>query len=163
MKVNDYSAELIVASRFAEAGWNIYFPHRDEGFDFIVSKTVEGVGEVIRPVQVKGKYPTDVKTDKATYGYMGVLSKVHPEMVLAMPFLNPISNAAPIFIAYLPMTMVRPCAKGYRCHPATFKKGSPRIRSDYDKIFDDSGLMLLELIKCKDSGAGLVNDTDGEE
>lgn len=33
MIVNDYSAELVVASTFAEAGWNIYFPHRDQGFD----------------------------------------------------------------------------------------------------------------------------------
>ena len=38
MIVNDYFAELIVAGMFAEKGWNIYFPHRDQGFDFIVSK-----------------------------------------------------------------------------------------------------------------------------
>ncbi len=163
MIVNDYSAELIVASRFAEAGWNVYFPHRDEGFDFIVSKSVEGVGEVIRPVQVIGKYPTDVKTDKATYGYMGSLSKVHPEMVLAMPFLNPVSNAAPIFIAYLPMTMVRPCSKGYRCHPATFKNGSPCIRKYYAKFFDDNGLRALEMENWKDSGVGLCVSSDEEE
>jgi len=28
--MRDYFAELFVAGRFAEAGWNVYFPHRDE-------------------------------------------------------------------------------------------------------------------------------------
>jgi hypothetical protein len=37
-EVHDYFAELYVAGRFADAGWNVYFLHRDAGFDFIVSK-----------------------------------------------------------------------------------------------------------------------------
>ena len=49
-------AELHVAGLFAEAGWRVYFPHRDDGFDFIAAKPVDGK-IVIRPVQVKGKYP----------------------------------------------------------------------------------------------------------
>ncbi len=28
MKVSDYFAELYVAGRFADAGWNMYLPHR---------------------------------------------------------------------------------------------------------------------------------------
>ena len=56
-KPSDYFAELYVAGRFADAGWNVYFPHRDQGFDFVISKVI-GVDTVLRPVQVKGKYPT---------------------------------------------------------------------------------------------------------
>jgi len=32
-------AELYVAGVLADAGWNIYFPTRDIGFDFIATKT----------------------------------------------------------------------------------------------------------------------------
>src|SRR5438128_405916 len=39
MRVSDFFAELYVAGRFVDAGWNVYFPRRDRGFDFIVSKT----------------------------------------------------------------------------------------------------------------------------
>ena len=35
MMVNNYSAELIVTSALAEAGWDIYFPHRDKENDGI--------------------------------------------------------------------------------------------------------------------------------
>jgi hypothetical protein len=64
MKVSDYFAELFVAGRLADAGWNVYFPHRDQGFDFIVTKTVGAADMLIRPVQVKGKYPTGEKGDQ---------------------------------------------------------------------------------------------------
>jgi hypothetical protein len=77
MKVSDYFAELYVAGRLADAGWNIYFPHRDEGFDFVISKIVDGV-PVLRPVQVKGKYPSHGKGDKVVYGYVGRLSQKLP-------------------------------------------------------------------------------------
>lgn len=50
----DYLAELYVAGVLADAGWNVYFPHRDEGFDFIISKYL-GDRIVLRLVQVKGK------------------------------------------------------------------------------------------------------------
>lgn len=68
MLVNDYSAELLVAGRFAEKGWNVYFPHREQGFDFIVEKYIEEVGDIIRPVQVKGNYPMEDKENKSVYG-----------------------------------------------------------------------------------------------
>jgi hypothetical protein len=61
VKTSDYFAELYVAGRFAEAGWNVYFPRRDRGFDFIVSKALPDGQQLLRPVQVKGKYPTDEK------------------------------------------------------------------------------------------------------
>lgn len=64
----DYFAELYVAGLLANAMWNVYFPHRDKGMDFIISKTGTDGKEIIRPVQVKGKYPSLDKGNKATYG-----------------------------------------------------------------------------------------------
>lgn len=71
----DYFAELYVAGIFGDAGWSVYFPKRDVGFDFVVSKTIrEAI--VLRPVQVKGFYPTAAKLNKMTYGYQGKLTAV---------------------------------------------------------------------------------------
>ncbi|OQC17773.1 MAG: hypothetical protein BWX72_00355 [Firmicutes bacterium ADurb.Bin080] len=144
MIVNDYSAELVVASRFAEAGWNIYFPHRDKGFDFIVSKEVEGNGEMIRPVQVKGKYPMDEKGDKAVYGYVGKLTKLHPEMILAIPYYSGTTTLIPEFVFYMPISMIKECSRGYKCQPASFRKGRPVPREYFKKFMDNEGLKLAE-------------------
>lgn len=83
----DYFAEIYVAGIFGDARWSVYFPKRDVGFDFIVSKEIKG-SVLLRPVQVKGLYPTKEKKDKLPYGYQGDLTAVHPEMVLAIPFLR---------------------------------------------------------------------------
>ncbi|HWD26851.1 MAG TPA: hypothetical protein VG387_06780 [Rhizomicrobium sp.] len=145
MATSDYFAELYVAGRFAEAGWNIYFPHRDQGFDFIVSKTHGGNQPTIRPVQVKGKYPIHGKVDKSTYGYLGDLSQVHDEMVLAIPFFSSASTQMPTCTAYIPRSLVRSSAtRGFRCHPATFQSGRAVPRRDFKKFFDDAGLQLME-------------------
>lgn len=123
MAVRDYFAELFVAGLFADDGWNVYFPHRDKGFDFIVSKdTREGV-TVLRPVRVKGLYPTGDKKDKPTYGYIGKLTATHPDMVLAIPFFAAIREDRPTCVAYMPLSQLRADKRGYRCHPATFKSG----------------------------------------
>jgi hypothetical protein len=144
MKTSDYFAEMYVAGRFAEAGWNVYFPRRDNGFDFIVCKQHHDNDPVMRPVQVKGKYPTGEKTDKATYGFMGDLSQVHPDMVLAIPFFDASERQMPLFTAYVPRRLVRASTRGYRCHPTTFKNGKPVPRRDYAKFFGDDGLRLME-------------------
>lgn len=68
------------AGLLGDAGWSVYFPKRDVGFDFIAVKELLGQ-VVIRPVQVKGKYPSGTKGNKVTYGYIGKLSQLHPEMV----------------------------------------------------------------------------------
>jgi|SRR5712664_1406162 len=117
----DYLAELYVAGVLADAGWNVYFPHRDEGFDFIISKYL-GDRIVLRPVQVKGKYPTKDKTDKAAYGYMGRLSALHNEMVwlypifrvailLRVPFSQPTCPLALFGRAREDIDVVRPILK----------------------------------------------------
>jgi hypothetical protein len=140
----DYFAELYVAGVLARSGWNVYFPHRDEGFDFIISKVVEGE-ILIRPVQVKGKYPETDKTDKLAYGYVGKLTQLHEEMVLAIPYFSVSSDdCPPAFIAYMPRSQLRKHARGYRCQPAEFKGGAPKRRRDYAKFFDDGGIQLLE-------------------
>lgn len=120
------------------------FPHRDEGFDFIITKSADAGHQIIRPVQVKSKCPTPGKTDKLTYGYVGELSQVHPEMVLAMPFFTGSSSEAPSFVAYLPLSLIRPHSRGHRCQPATFKGGIPLPRRDYRPFFDAEGLALVE-------------------
>jgi hypothetical protein len=153
-KTSDYFAELYVAGRFAEAGWNVYFPHRDQGFDFIVVKPVGG-SQVIRPVQVKGKYATQGKGDWPLYGYIGALSQLHADMVLAMPFFPHGPRDMPLCTAYLPRSVIRAVKRGFRCQPATFKNGKPLPRRDYRKFFDDKGLDLLMTPEWSRSGIGL--------
>ncbi|MCD3216317.1 hypothetical protein G8S55_03495 [Clostridium botulinum C] len=146
---SDYSAELIVSAKFCEKGWNVYFPHRDEGFDFIVTKNIEGIGELIIPVQVKGKYPESGTGNRNTYGHDGKLSKVHPEMVLAIPYYSQSSKEIPECIAYMPMSQIKESSRGYRCNPASFKDEKPCKREYFKKFFDDDGLSLLEDIHWK--------------
>ena len=103
----DYFAELYVAGVFGDAGWAVYFPKRDVGFDFVVSKLLSG-STLLRPVQVKGLYPTAEKTDKTSYGFRGVLSAVHPAMVLALPFFSGRERlASPELIAYMPFSQIK--------------------------------------------------------
>jgi hypothetical protein len=143
-KISDYFAELYVAGRLADAGWNIYFPHRDEGFDFIIAKKV-GERMVIRPVQIKGKYPSVDKTDKDRYGFVGKLSEVHPEMVLVIPYFSSKRvESIPVCVAYMPHPKVKKYARGYRCEPASFKSGMPRPRREYQIFFDTEGIRHLE-------------------
>jgi hypothetical protein len=145
MKHSDYFAELYVAGRFAEHGWNVYFPRRDNGFDFIICKHGIDKNPVIRPVQVKGKYPTEEKTNKNVYGFSGKLSQVHPEMVLVIPFFDSTAREVPLFTVYLPRTLVRTSTKGhYRSVPAVFKGGKPHPRRDYSRFVGDDGIRLLE-------------------
>jgi hypothetical protein len=139
----DFFAELYVAGRFAEAGWNVYFPRRDRGFDFIASKGTEQGLQLIRPVQVKGKYPTKEKRDRGAYGFIGELSERHPEMVLAIPFFEPGAYAIPTCIAYVPLTQLRPHSRGCKCEPASLCRGVAKPRRDFERYFGDEGLGLL--------------------
>ena len=151
MKVTDYFAELYVAGRFADAGWDIYFPHRDKGFDFIASKETESGDYLIRPVQVKGKYPTAEKGNKNVYGYVGRLTQLHTEMVLAIPFFSMLDPGVPKCVAYMPRSLIRKHARGFKSQPASFRVGVPAPRRDYAKFFDNVGLALLESAEWKDS------------
>ena len=135
-------AELYVAGLFAEQGWLTYFPHRDEGFDFIAMKDL-GDQSLIRPVQVKGRYPTESKLDKPTIGFIGELTKHHPEMVLAIAFFD--TSALPIIrhVAFMPPAMFRPHKRGIKCLPAKFQQGKTLPRGDHRKFFDHEGLLRV--------------------
>ena len=141
----DYFAELYVAGIFGDAGWSVYFPKRDVGFDFIVSKGIAS-SVLLRPVKVKGLYPTTAKKDKLTYGYQGALSAVHPAMVLAIPFFAAHERGvAPEQIAYMPFTQLRPRERGgYRCVPAKFASGHAIPRESFESYFGAVGLTSLE-------------------
>ena len=110
----------------------------------MISKII-GNDMVIRPVQVKGKYPESLKTNRAVYGYVGKLSQSHPEMVLAIPYFPvTIKNSHPTCIAYMPASQVRQHVRGCRCEPAEFRDGEPKPRRYYARFFDDQGIELLE-------------------
>jgi hypothetical protein len=139
----DYFAEMYVAGIMADNGWNVYFPRRDKGFDFIVTRpTLDGI--IVRPVQVKGKYPMQQKGEAKYYGYSGRVTEFHDDMVLAIAFFTvDVAGAAPIHIAYMPKSQIRRKTRGYACHPARFHAGEPEPRRDFKKYFDADGLEAL--------------------
>ncbi|WP_426178203.1 hypothetical protein [Massilia sp. TWR1-2-2] len=142
-RTHDYFAELYVAGLFGDHGWAIYFPKRDVGFDFIASKEVNGQ-TLLRPVQVKGLYPTEGKLDKSAYGFRGPLTAVHPDMVLAMPFFAASGRGvAPACVAYMPVPQASKDSP-IRCQPARLIKGIPQPRVIFAKFFDQAGLIALE-------------------
>jgi hypothetical protein len=144
-KNRDYFAELYVAGILGDAGWSIYFPKRDVGFDFIAVKELHG-NVVIRPAQVKGKYPARDKVNKKVHGYIGQLSQLHPEMVLAIAYFpTDQRGVAPTCTAYMPRWEIRPQAgRGWACQPAKFLSGIPKARQDFQKYFDYDGIELME-------------------
>ena len=149
----DYFAEMYVAGVLADAGWNVYFPRRDQGFDFIVTKFVAD-RVLIRPVQVKGKYPETDKLDRLTYGYIGELTALHPDMVLAIPYFSTdVASIAPTCVAYMPRTQVRTQqGRGWRCEPAKFSSGIAVPRRDFQCYFDRTGVTFLDQIGWEVSG-----------
>lgn len=142
----DYFAELYIAGLMGDNGWSVYFPKRDVGFDFIATKTVVS-GVLIRPVQVKGLYPSEVKKDKTGYGYIGMLSQLHDDMALVLPYF-PTDRAgpAPVCIAFMPRWEVRiQKGRGYKCFPAKFLSGRAEPRETFRRFFDLDGLRNMDL------------------
>ncbi len=145
MATRDYFAELYVAGFMGDNGWDIYFPKRDVGFDFIATKTVNG-NIIIRPVQVKGLYPSETKKDKDGYGYVGKLTQVHPEMALVLPYFpTDRRGAAPDCIAFMPLCEIkRQASRGYKCFPAKFSGGSAVPRESFKSYFGFEGMRYME-------------------
>jgi hypothetical protein len=143
----DYFAELYVAGILGDCGWSVYFPKRDVGFDFIITKQVEE-RIIVRPVQVKGKYPEEEKEEKKVYGYIGALSQVHPEMVLAIPFFpTDRLGVAPVCTAYVPFWRISPQAsRGYACQPVVWRGALPTPRQTYRRFFDFDGIRAMETL-----------------
>lgn len=140
----DYFAELYVAGIFGDAGWSVYFPKRDVGFDFVVSRTV-GSTHASASSTGQGLYPTAAKGDKTWYGYKGMLTAVHPDMVLALPYFAATERGvAPACIAYMPFNQIRARTRGgYRCVPASFSGGTALPRRDFKQYFNDLGFAAL--------------------
>jgi hypothetical protein len=143
-------AELYVAGLFAEQGWRVYFPHRDEGFDFLAMKG-EGGQSLIRPVQVKGRYPTEAKLDSRAIGFTGELTKTHPEMVLAIVYFEVSDIPVVRHVAFMPQSMFRSHKRGIRCLPAKFQQGKVIPRGDHSKFFDHKGLLRVAEPNWKDT------------
>jgi hypothetical protein len=141
----DYFAEMYVAGILADNGWNVYFPRRGKGFDFIITKPVNDQ-IIVRPVQVKGKYPEVEGRNFPAYGYVGKLSQLHKDMVLAITYFSTnIHSVAPDHIAHLPRTQIRIQRKlGYACHPACCRNGEAEPRRDFRKYFDAEGMLFIE-------------------
>jgi hypothetical protein len=156
-RYRDYFAELHVAGRLADADWNVYFPHRDKGFDFIIAKKI-GDRIIVRPVQVKGKYPTVGKTDKANFGINTKFSQTHPEMVLAIPYFSPGSKESPLHIAFMPFCRLKKSKRGLKCEPANFKNGLPIPKRDSKHFFDEIGIQQLEREDWANAGISGTND-----
>lgn len=138
-KVFSQLAELHVAGLFAAKGWRVYFPHQDDGFDFIALKNTDD-GLQIRPVKVKGKYPEDEKSDKQVYGFVGGLTQKHRDMVLAIPYFERGKDPIIKFVAFMPHCMIRP----RKCEPARFAEGTAHQRREYAKYFGQQGLLRVE-------------------
>jgi hypothetical protein len=140
----DYFAEMYVAGLLADAGWNLYFPRRDKGFDYIITREPES-GVLIRPVQVKGLYPTADKCDRYAYGYSGRLSVLHPQMALVLVYFPPgATEGTPQHIAYMPYGQIRTRKRGgYRCAPASLRDGLVAPRPKFKAYFDVPGLAAM--------------------
>jgi hypothetical protein len=139
-KTRDYFAEMYIAGVLADAGWDVYFPRRDRGFDMIVSRP-SGDTTIVRPVQVNGKYASDNKSNKASYGYVGRMTAFHPDMILAIPYFTSRDATAPMLIAWMPHSAIRPHTRGWKCEPARFVKGAPEPRPGFAHCFGEPGLM----------------------
>ena len=141
----DYFAEMYVAGILADKGWNVYFPRRDKGFDFIITKLV-GDEILVRPVQVKSKNPEVEGRNLPSYGFLGPLSQLHDDMVLAIPYFSTdLESASPDHVAYMPRIEIRPTTNGrFISHPARVIEGVIEPRPKFQKYFGSAGILLME-------------------
>ncbi|MBB3033235.1 hypothetical protein [Alteriqipengyuania lutimaris] len=133
-------AEMYVAGAMTDAGWKIYLPYRDEGFDFI-AMLGSGDETLIRPVQVKGLYPSEQKLKKGHYGFRQKLSALNPQMILALAFFPTDFSPFPQHIAWMPRAEIKTMSRGWhRCEPASFSADGPAPRRHFLPYFDGDGL-----------------------
>ena len=142
-KSRDHLAEFWVAGKLVDAGWNVYFPHRDKGFDLMATFT-DGARMQIRPIQVKGKYPREGTKNRKQYGHRVSLSAIHDRMVLAIPYFVDPDDPTPRHVAWMPWEkIVKEGESKWRCEPAKLKDRVPIPRQEFAKYFDQDGLELL--------------------
>lgn len=143
-RLADYLAARQVASLFADAGWNLFFPQWKRDFDFIAAKAADRGEQMLRPVQVKAKYPSVDQRDRESYGFAGKLGPVHPELVLAIPYFAANRSGRPVCVAFLPMSLIQGHEGEHRAEPARLLNGLPSARPEYARFFDGAGLALIE-------------------
>jgi hypothetical protein len=145
MPVRDLFAELYVAGLFADAGWSVYFPHRDVGFDFIATKVAQP-SVIIRPVQVKGRYPEPGRRSRGWLGWEGTLTQIHPEMVFAISFFPTTHESAPLFTAFLPLVSLNPDRtepNNYSVYPGSYNCQTTVQRKMFRPFIGAEGLDLV--------------------
>lgn len=143
-QVADYLAAQQVASLFADAGWNLYFPQWKCGFDFVAAKATVDGEQLLRPVQVRAKYPSADQSDREFYGLTGKSGSTHPELVLAIPYFAANRSGRPVCVAFLPTSLIDDLNGEYRAEPASLRSGLPSPRPEYARFFDATGLALVE-------------------
>jgi hypothetical protein len=107
-------------------------------------------------VQVKGCY-LGKRKDSAWYGKINMeLKQMHEDMVLAIPyFAKRDGRETLIFTAFLPFKQIRRQPNGkYRATPARIRNNQPLKRRDFEKFFDDQGLILMESTEFSSSEVG---------
>lgn len=139
--VRDEFAELYTAGLFADAGWTVYFPRRDRGFDYIVTKQHD-TEMLVRPVQVKGVYPEEQKKGGRPFGKDLKLTAFHPQMVLVMPFFeySPEKAESPTHVAFFPLQPSRRSDGKHIIRPALLKGGKISIRETYQRFCGKTGI-----------------------
>ena len=157
-KLRDQFAEMYVAGCFMDAGWQVFFPHRDEGFDFIAAKRTLA-GTFLRPVQVRGCYrEPGGKPNKSAYGKGLIkLTQTHPDMVVAIPFFSEQSPHHPHGVAYLrlPDLKTNGVKGNFYSYPAQLNNGVAQPRPSYEGLFGTAGLARLEADSATLSGEAL--------
>jgi len=98
---------------------------------------------IIRPIQVKGKYPQDGKSKKPTYGYIGKLTATHPDMVLVIPYFSAESENFSDHIAWVPFSLIKSHSRGCRADYAQFSNGKANPRPGFTHLFDKLGASAL--------------------
>jgi len=144
-KIHSLFAEMYVAAALADEDWAIYFPRRDVGFDMIAVKGTRA-GVVIRPIQVKGLYPSSDKLNKKIYGFRGKLSQLHDDMALVLVYFDVVRDTpSPNLVAWMPRSEIKPGRKLHRCEPARFQQGKAMPRREFASFFGSEGLRKMEL------------------
>jgi hypothetical protein len=141
----DEFAQFYVAAMFADEGWTLHFPVPDRGFDFIATKKNQR-GMVIRPVQVKGKYPESTIRIIKAFGFIGKLSAPHSTMVLAIPLFNSNERSeSPALVAFMPWSEIRPYSRWPHCsRPGQHIRGKVKEKEEYKPFFGRTGLQKFE-------------------
>ena len=115
----------------ADAGWDVYFTHRDQGFDLVTTLTTSE-GTIVRPVQGEGQIFDEGQTEKGPVTAM--LGGRRPSTShVVIPLFAGMSDKAPNHIAWMPRSEILPMTKDrWRGEPARFNGGAPEPPRSFD-------------------------------